>query len=303
MTKKNRIVFIMGICLTSVAAVALIHKDAGQGKQDETALVEENTVTVMTEKVQKDDFSFYIKVNGNIEAKNTVLAYPEMSGKIFRTFATLGSKVEKGEIIAEIDPSRPGEEFVHSYVRAPISGSVISVPVKTGFTVTTETAVATIGDVSNLLISANIPERYAASLKTGIKAKATFQAYPEISFDAKVISVSPVVDSLSRTVQTVLAFDNDDSRIKAGMFAKVKFYILEYKDALTIPQEAVLTGDDGNYVYKADANGRVSRTQITTGESLEGRTRIISGLSENDTIVTAGTAILTDGAKIREIEN
>src|SRR5574344_1788649 len=102
-------------------------KSASQKKEAATQ-AEETAFTVKTEKAGRIDFSVYIKINGNVEANNTVSVYPDMNGKMIRPLVSLGSKVRKGDVIAEIDPSKPGEPYAASRVYAPISGSITSVP-------------------------------------------------------------------------------------------------------------------------------------------------------------------------------
>ena len=65
-------------------------------------------------------------------------------------------------------------------------------------------------------------------LKIGLKAEISLEAYPEQIFSATVVRVSPVLDAASRTKQVILNFDKKDSRVNAGMFAKVKLYTVDY---------------------------------------------------------------------------
>jgi multidrug efflux pump subunit AcrA (membrane-fusion protein) len=74
----------------------------------------------------------------------------------------------------------------------------------------------------NLEINARIPEREIAGLVTGLKAEVSLQAYPGEVFHATVNRVSPVVDSISRTKLINLRFDQEDRRINAGMFARLR---------------------------------------------------------------------------------
>ncbi|MDE6068881.1 MAG: efflux RND transporter periplasmic adaptor subunit, partial [Treponemataceae bacterium] len=184
--------------------------------------------SVITKIVREETLPGFISANGEIESQNSVSVFPDTSGKVISTEVMLGSTVRRGQVIAYIDPSRPGERFNSSPVYAPISGSIITVPVKNGTTVSTTSAITQIGDISNLQITADIPERYVSFLRNGLKAHVSVEAYPDVVFDATVTRVSPVVDSISRTKQIILHFDSRDSRINAGMFAKLILFTMDY---------------------------------------------------------------------------
>ena len=208
----------------------------------------ERVSTVRTQIAATATLHDYINTNGDIEAVNSVSVYPDIGGKIVSTNVTLGSPVRRGDVIARVDPSEPGSNYALSPVLAPINGSIIKTPLKVGTKVTTSSTITTIGDIANLQITAKIPERYVASLRTGLKAEISLEAYPGVVFAATVTHVSPVLDVNARTKEIVLTFDENDSRINAGMFGKVKLYTRDYGGAVALPSDAVVTKGDKPYL-------------------------------------------------------
>ena len=242
------------------------------------------------------------EVFGAIEAVKTVAdGLMPVSGKVIETKVMLGSSVTRGDIIAYVDPSSPGQYFKKSPVYAPISGSVISTPLKNGTTVNTNTTIAILGDISNLQISSNIPERYVAVLKTGLKASVSVEAYPGVNFAATVTRVSPVVDTISRTKQIILTFDKKDSRVNAGMFGKVVLYTEDYSGSVTIPTDSLVQINDKDYVFVVKEGSIVERRSVKTGNSVDGYIQILEGVKEGETVVIQGQTSLADGSKIRDI--
>ncbi len=264
-----------------------------------------NTVfTVRSAEATVQTLTDYVITNGEVESQSAVDVFPSMSGKVSQINVLLGSQVKKGDVIAKIDPSEPGTKYALSPVEAPISGSIVSSPLKVGTTVTTNSAITMIGDVDNLQVTANIPERYVAELRTGLKAEVTLEAYPGIVFAATVSRVSPVVDSATRTKQVILNFDKKDARVNAGMFAKVKLYTTRYDGKLVVPSDAVVTNDDGSaYLFVVNDNYTVSRRAVQLGKTVDSLIQVTDNLMSGERVVYEGMLSLSDGATVNDLAN
>lgn len=259
--------------------------------------------TVRTQVAEVVTLHDYINTNGDIEAVNSVTVYPDIGGKIVSTNVTLGSPVRRGDVIARVDPSEPGSSYTLSPVLAPINGSIIKTPLKVGTKVTTSSAVTTIGDIASLQITAKIPERYVAFLRTGLKAEISLEAYPDAVFAATVTHVSPVLDVNARTKEIVLTFDENDARVNAGMFGKVKLYTRDYGGAVALPSDAIVTKGDKPYLYVIKDDDTVEQREITFGQSVDGIVQVLSGIEAGERVVVEGGQVLSNGAKVRDISN
>lgn len=285
---------VMIICLTVV--FLLFRKKSVQ--KDIPALDTVFSVTTIT--VKKKDFSVYIKTNGNVEPLNTVSVHPQVSGMLSGVFVSLGDSVAKGTLVAEVNPSKPGETYRANRLYSPAAGTVASLPLITGADVTADSIVAVINADGAVRITTAVPERYIGDIARGEKAAVRFCALSDETFSASVSSFSPAVDSRSRTAQTVLKFDRNDSRIRAGMFAELKICIRVYKNAVAVPQNAVLSPDENPCVFTV-VNGSAVNVPVQTAETVDGMTRITGGLSEGDTVVVSGNMMLSDGAAVKEM--
>jgi len=301
---KSQIVIISAVALTVLCIIFCLTIGRNDSKQQGGRSRGGNTVfSVITQTVQKEVLHGYVIANGEIESQNSVNVYPDVSGKVIETNVMLGSSVKRGDIIAYVDPSAPGQYYKKSPVYAPISGSIISTPLKNGTTVSTNTTIAIVGDISNLQVTADIPERYVAVLKEGLKAEISVEAYPGVVFEATVSRVSPVVDTTSRTKEVVLHFNTRDERVNAGMFGKVKLYTQDYKDQVVMPSDALVQLNDENYAYVVKEDSTVERRKVVTGKSVDGKIQITEGISEGEKVVIQGQTSLNDGSKIRDIGN
>ena len=306
--KKSHIVAIAAIGLLAVCViVAQIQMKASQGAggagKGGRRGGGNTVVSVKTQVLEETTLHGYISTNGEIESQNSVNVFPDVSGKVMETRVMLGSTVRRGDIIAYVDPSAPGQYYKKSPVYAPISGSVISTPLKNGTTVSTSTAIAIIGDIANLQVSADIPERYVAVLKNGLKADISVEAYPDVIFKATVTRVSPVVDSTSRTKEVILHFDERDDRINAGMFGKVKLYTEDYTGEVVMPVDSLVQNGDDYFAYVVNSDSTVSKRKVTLGNSVDGMIQITKGLAAGEKVVVQGQTSLGDGSKIQDITN
>ena len=312
MEKKSKISLIVTVAavLLTVAAVVIINATkntenaGGSGKGGARGWRGAgNTIfTVRSVEAVKKTLNDYVITNGEVESQSAVEVFPSMGGKVQQINVLLGSQVKKGDVIAKIDPSEPGTKYALSPVEAPISGSIVSTPLKVGTKVTTNSAVTMIGDIDNLQISASVPERYVSELKTGLKAEITVEAYPDVIFMATVSRVSPVVDAATRTKQVIMNFDKKDSRVNAGMFAKVKLYTSKYSGKLVVPSDAIITNDDDvSYLFVVNDDHTVSRRTVKTGKAIDGMIQVTDNLMAGERVVYEGMLSLSDGANVNDL--
>lgn len=254
--------------------------------------------TVVAQEVILQD---YVMTSGDIQTQTSIEVFPSIGGTVVQMNVSLGSPVKKGDIIGYIDPSEPGSYYAKSPITCPISGSILTAPAKPGQKVQASSVITKIGDIENLQVSAKIPERYVAELAVGQKAEIKLEAYPDVSFSASVVRISPVVDSATRTKEIILNFDKKDSRINAGMFAKVKLFTSAYKGAFAIGQDSIVSNSDKNYLFVVNNDDTVSKREVTLGKNVDGYYQILSGVEFGETVVTEGMLTLYEGAKVRDI--
>lgn len=261
---------------------------------------QETSVRTMTAKNTR--LTDFVITNGEIETQTAIEVFPSIGGKVVEMKVSLGSPVKQGDIIAYIDPSEPGSYYAKSPVIAPISGSIISSPVKTGQKVSVSSVVTKIGDISNLQVTAKVPERYVADLRIGQRAEITLQAYGSEKFYAKVVRISPVVDAATRTKEIILNFEESYEKVNAGMFAKIKLYTNDYAGYPVIPQDSVVNNNDEYYVFVVKEDNTVEKRHVTLGKNIDGYYQLLEGISEGDSMVIEGMLTLFDGAKVRDVD-
>lgn len=290
--------FLLATVITNLKNSAAARKEMPVSKsQDQSAQLEANTVTVSAKTIIPETIRSTVKINGEVESKSSINIYPDTSGKVTEIVKGLGASVKKGEIIAYVDPSKPGSAYAVNPVVSTVTGTVISMPVNPGDTVSTSTVIGAVGSLRDLKITVYVSEKYSGYLKKGLNAFVSFTSMPGEEFSAKVTSVSPVVNNSNRTVETVLELDKYDSRIKPGMFATVSLVIQEEDNSFVVPKSAIKTYNTDSTVFVIDENNTAKRVVVTTGISNDNDIQITSGLEEGMQVITAGSA--TEGSPVK----
>ncbi|GHT65185.1 membrane protein [Spirochaetia bacterium] len=251
----------------------------------------------------------YLSLAGDIISGSTVDAYTEVQyGKVNRLYVSVGDRVNRGDALVSIDPSRPGMNFVASIVRAPIAGTVVALPAQLGMTVSQAAPLARISSSNALEIRLYVAERFISRISMNQPCEITLDAYPGEVFRGAIREIAPTVDTASRTMEIRVNVENTGSRLKAGMFAKVRI-ITEFKENIVkIPASAMIQRFGENYVFVVANDPKIPGVAIarqkvvTPGINIDGVLEIQKGLSPNEEIIIKGQSLLEDGSRINIVE-
>lgn len=289
---------LMAAAILSSALVSCKGKSEKTEKEEET----ETIYAVNADIVQAGNLDDYLEFGGDVSSVSAVDVYPDAAGKISRIRVAVGDLVKKDQIIAYVDPSRPGMNYSENPVKAPISGRVTSFPPTIGTMVSQSYSIAKISDTDELQIKVNVAERFISRIRENQTAIVSFDAYPGVEFKARVFEVSPVLDTTSRTMLAKLKVEPADSRIKAGMYARVKLITDTIEGAVVIPNDAIVYRDGKPYVFTAkseSSESSVNMVSVKEGLSVDNKTEIQEGLKEGDVIIVKGQSLLSDGSKVK----
>lgn len=267
----------------------------------------ETVFAVETAPVIRGQVRDYVALSGDIVASSTVDAYSDVAGKVTRHFVSVGQRVEKGEALIEVDPSRPGMSYQPGIVKAPISGTVTSLPMEIGSTIAPSVPAARIARTESLELRTYAPERFVSKMRTGLTADVSLAAWPGEVFPAVLREVAPVLDPASRTLELRLAFRKADPRLKAGMFASVKIITEDKASVVKIPAEAVVKrfGETFAFVVEDDPakpGSQIARKRVvSTGILIDGILEIREGLKEGENVVVRGQTLLDEGVAVNVV--
>ncbi len=201
------------------------------------------------------------------------------------------------------------EAIERTLVRAPFDGTIAEINAELGEYVTpSPPGIPTLPpidllDISCLTVSAPIDEVDAPQLKVGMSACVSLDAFTQPRCSGKVSRIAPYVlekEKQARTVEVeVKLSDEKDLRdLLPGYSADIEVLISRKENALRIPTESVL---ENNRVLLVKENGLLEARKIQPGLTNWNFIEILSGLSENDTIVlSVGREGVEPGAVVRE---
>ncbi|MDZ7714677.1 MAG: efflux RND transporter periplasmic adaptor subunit [Balneolaceae bacterium] len=188
----------------------------------------------------------------------------------------------------------------YSKIKAPISGVVSERMVKKGNMISTDQQLFKITDFDPLLAILHVPEHEMNKLKKGQNALIQADAVQGEQFSGKVLRISPVVNPETGTFKVTVAVSDDTSRLKPGMFARVRIVYDTRNNALMIPKEAVMNEDGSSSVYVID-DKLVFRRSIQTGYVNGSNIEVTNGLKDGDEVVTIGQSSLQDSALVQVV--
>jgi multidrug efflux pump subunit AcrA (membrane-fusion protein) len=272
------------------------------GPPQEAPVFAVNTTIAMQGQIQD-----YIALSGDIVAGSTVDTYTEAaSGKITRVYVSVGQRVNRGAPIVAVDPSRPGLDYRASIAVAPISGTVVSLPAQVGMTVSPAVPLARISGSGALELRLYVAERFISKMALNLPCEITLDAWPGEVFQGSLSEMSPTVDPASRTMEVKVNVNNAGSKLKAGMFAKVRIITERKENIVKIPASAALNRFGEQYVFTVDRNapeGSAARKRvIVPGITIDGVMEVQQGLSPNEEIIIRGQTLLEDGSRVNVIE-
>jgi multidrug efflux pump subunit AcrA (membrane-fusion protein) len=250
----------------------------------------------------------YLPLSGDIVAGSTVDAYSDAAGKITRVFVSVGSRVGRGDRIAEVDPSRPGMDYVPGIATAPVGGTVVSLPAQVGMTISQAVPLARIAAGNALEIRLYVAERFISKMALRLPCEIMMDAYPGEVFRGNVSELSPVVDPTSRTMEVRVNVDNTRNLLKSGMFAKVRIITETKNNIVKIPAAALAQRFGESYVFVVEVDPtdpafRIAKRQLVVpGINIDGVLEIQQGLLPDDEVVVRGQTLLEDGARINVID-
>ena len=191
------------------------------------------------------------------------------------------------------------------YTTAPFDGTVATVGVKVGDTISNGGTIGTF--ISNQKIATlSLNEVDAAKVSIGQKTTLTFDAIDGLSIAGQVSEVDTLgtVSSGVVTYGIQISFDSQDTRVKPGMTVSASIITSVAQDVLLVPNSAIKTQGTASYVQMLDqsvatstpgsVSGIISNTApknitIQTGLSNDTDTEVTSGLNEGDQIIIKTT--------------
>ncbi|MGE0339718.1 MAG: efflux RND transporter periplasmic adaptor subunit [Xanthobacteraceae bacterium] len=187
-------------------------------------------------------------------------------------------------------------------VKAPVSGRIGIANVRQGSLVRladSGTPLATINQIAPIYVAFGVPERFIPDLRAaGDKATVEVAFQSELTLTGgKVAFIENTVDPQTGTILVRGIFQNSDEKLWPGTLASVRVTLRTDPGVVTVPAEAVQSGQKGTFVFVVENN--VARVRaVKVARNAEGESVILEGLNGGETIVTDGQLSLRDGSRV-----
>ncbi len=181
-------------------------------------------------------------------------------------------------------------------VFAPIAGVVVERLASPGQVLQAgATQVFTVSNMNTVWVLANVYEHDLGFVRVGDAVEIQTDAYAT-KFHGKISFVSPALDATSRTLQVRIVTDNPGGKLKKDMYVTAIVEAGVIEDALTVPDASVLrTAENEPFVYVVEQPAKPNQfgqRLVSVGESLGGKTHILSGLQRGENVAADGSLFL-----------
>ena len=219
---------------------------------------------------------------------------------------TLRSQVEAARAaLAASSAAARARQVNASYtsIRAPMAGRVGAINVYPGSLVQPATSLTTVTQLDPIDVAFTLPESSLGSLLAAQRAGKVAVEASTGEADAKPVTgelsfVDNTVDPTSGTIRVKAQFGNADGLLWPGQYVNTRVTVRTIKDAMVIPQNAIIINAQGTFVYVAEKDGTARMVPITRQHAF-GLNAAVTGLSGNEQVITEGKQNLRPGGKVR----
>lgn len=231
----------------------------------------------------------------NAERARTLTASGALSQQQIQQYATAGQTAQARVEAAQAVLNAQQVRLKNAQVLAPDSGVISSRTATVGAVLGAGTELFRMVRKGRLEWRAEVTSSELPRVRPGGKVSVTAASGAQV--EGTVRMVAPTVDPQTRNGLVYVDLPQHPD-VRAGMFARGDF-LLGQRDALSVPQSAVVVRDGFSHVFEIGEGSRVVMRRVQTGQRVGDRVEVVSGLQPTVRIVERGGAFLNDGDLVR----
>jgi RND family efflux transporter MFP subunit len=185
---------------------------------------------------------------------------------------------------------------------SPITGIVAARNYDNGDMYNGQQPILTVMQINPVILRINVSEMFFSKVKVGMPVDIKLDVYEGETFNGKISLVYPTIDERTRTFGVEVRLNNNDTKVRPGMFARVNinFGVI---DRVVVPDQAIIkqAGSGTRYVYAVD-NGKAYYKPVELGRRMDAEYELISGVESGAEVVVLGQSKLTDGLAVEVIQ-
>ncbi len=181
---------------------------------------------------------------------------------------------------------------------SPIAGFVTDRKAFPQTSVTPDTELYTVSDLSTVWANADIYEYEVPFVRLGQQVTLTLSYFPGKTYTGKISYIYPTVDPQARTVKVRIQLPNPRFDLKPQMFADAQLRV-DYGTKVLVPQEAVLDSGTEQQVFVVHAGGMFEPRRVTLGPVIDGNVAVLTGLKAGETVVVSGNFLIDSESRLK----
>jgi cobalt-zinc-cadmium efflux system membrane fusion protein len=175
---------------------------------------------------------------------------------------------------------------------APFAGTVVTREAVAGRSVSMDTTLIEIADLSTMWAMLDVPEESAASIRIGQRVTVRIDGLGSEAREAVIARVAAAVDPHTRTVEARVDLPNPDRSLRSGLFLRGAIETSTEHQAMLVPTDAVQRAEGKPLVFVRTAPGQYDPVAVELGARAGKEVEILKGLTPGAEIVTAGAFML-----------
>lgn len=212
----------------------------------------------------------------------------------------------KAEIlVAEQNMQQAKVELSYLTITAPFAGVIVHRDVDPGHFVqpagSDTQPLLVLARIDKLRVFIAVPENDAAFVDVGDPVTLDLNAFRGSEIPGKVTRTGIALDPGSRSLTAIVDLDNNEGRLRPGMYATARIGLQEQKDALVLPAAAVVRQGKEAFCYRY-LNGKATKTPLQVGIKVADEFEVVSGITENAPVILNKAASLKDGQAVEELK-
>ncbi|MBK5188258.1 MAG: efflux RND transporter periplasmic adaptor subunit [Gemmatimonadaceae bacterium] len=193
----------------------------------------------------------------------------------------------------------------YATIRSPISGRAGSLQARVGYLarVPAATPLVTINQIHPILVRFAVPaaslQRIRQYASTTLPITAHPASSPGTSSSGTLSFVDNAIDTTTGTLLLKGTFGNTDGALWPGEFVTASLELFQQQNAITVPTQAVVEGQNGNFLFVINADSTATQREITIDRAAGDVTIISQGVKPGEQVVTDGQLRLNTGTKVQ----
>ncbi|MEP7066739.1 MAG: efflux RND transporter periplasmic adaptor subunit [Gemmatimonadota bacterium] len=254
---------------------------------------------VERDKAQLASASSDVARYGALVEKNYVTS--QQMEQVKTTAAALQATLASDEAMAQ----QAKLNLQYATIRSPISGRAGSLQARVGYLarVPAATPLVTVNQIHPILVRFAVPasslQRIRQYASTTLPVTARPASSPGASSAGMLSFVDNAIDTTTGTILLKGTFANKDGALWPGEFVTATLELFQQPNAVTVPTQAVIEGQNGNFLFVVNADSTATQREITIDRAAGDLTIISQGVKPGEQVVTDGQLRLNTGTKVQ----